>query len=330
MMKRSESMWVVVLLILGTVLGGSGLSPATAAPAKGSYPEKPITYVCHTTAGGASDMFTRDVARMLTAEKIIPVAVTVENKPGGSGAVAANFIRGQQGNPYYILNVGDAFVLGPLSDSTIPGYKDVTPIARLAYDATSIVVRADSKFKTIADLVNEAKKKPGMINAGVTTVAGFNHMTILVLEQKTGAKYNIINFTDAGESLTSLLGGHIDFITTEPNTAKNQARAGKVRILATVTDNRLQSLPDIPTLKEQGYDVVLYMHRGLVAPKNIPKEAETFLKDAMKKLINSAAWKEYVVKRELITSFAEGDEYVNGLENETKVKAELLKLVTRK
>ncbi len=327
---RSKIIWVALLLVGAMVVGGTGSWPAAAAPAKGAYPEKPITYICHTTAGGASDMFTRDVVRMLTAEKIINVPVTIENKPGGSGAVAANFIRGQQGNPYYLLNVGDAFVLGPLSDPTIPGYKDVTPIARLAYDATSIVVRADSKFKTMADLVNEAKKRPGMINAGVTTVAGFNHMTVLVLEQKTGAKYNILNFTDAGESLTSLLGGHIDFITTEPNTAKNQARAGKVRILGTVTDNRLQSLSDIPTLKEQGFDVVLYMHRGVVAPKNIPKEIETFLKDAMKKLTNSAAWKGYVIKRELIPSYAEGDDYLSALEKETKVKSELLKLVTRK
>jgi tripartite-type tricarboxylate transporter receptor subunit TctC len=178
--------------------------------------------------------------------------------------------------------------------------------------------------------VNEGKKRPEMINAGATTVGGFNHMTILILEQRTGAKYNILNFTDAGQSLTSLLGGHIDFITTEPNTAKNQAAAGKVRILGTVTDKRLASLPDIPTLKEQGYDVTLYMHRGVVAPKNIPKEVEIFLKDAMRKLTNSAAWKDYVTKRELIPSYVEGDEYVKALEEETKIKAELIKLVTKR
>lgn len=321
---------VALFLAIGTVLGGVGYLSVFVGQAMAAYPEKPITYICHTTAGGASDMFTRDVARMLAAEKIITVPLTVENKPGGSGAVAANFIRGQQGNPYYLLNVGDAFVLGPLSDSTIPGYKDATPIARLAYDATSIIVRADSKYKNIGDLVNEAKKSPGMINAGVTTVGGFNHMTILILEQKTGAKYNILNFTDAGESLTSLLGGHIDFITTEPNTAKNQARAGKVRILGTVTDSRLDSLPDIPTLKEQGFDVVLFMHRGVVAPKGIPKDAEMFLKGAMRKLTASAGWKGYVEKRELIPAYAEGDDYIKALEAETKLKAELIKLVKKK
>lgn len=308
-MRRIKTFWLALLILflsgMGTVVYGQ------------AYPTKPIFYICQASAGGSSDRFMRNVAKIIEDKKIISVPITIDYKSGGGGAIAANYLRGRAKDPYYMLNASGNFIAAPLRDPSVPGYKDFTPIARLAFDLNAVMVPANSPYRTIKDLVASAKAKPGAISWAGTSVGSQDHLTILLLQRKTGSKFNFVSFTGSSEIVAALLGGHVDVACAEPWVAKPQADGGKVRILGLVAEKRLDSIPDLPTLKEQGVDVVLNMQRGVVAAGNIPNEASEYLINAFKKLNATKEWKEYLAKEGLMDAFLAGEEYGKFLAEET-------------
>lgn len=296
----------------------------TEAPVA-AYPEKPIVYICQASAGGSSDRFVRHVARLLADGKHLPVPVTVEYKAGGGGAIAANYLRSRAGNPYYLLNASGNFIAAPLRDPSVPGHKSFTPIARLAFDLNSVVVPAGSRFRTMADLIAAAKADPGAISWAGTSVGSQDHLSVLMLQKATGARFNFVSFAGSGEVLAALLGGHVDVGMTEPFVAQPHAAGGKIRILALVSDERLASLADVPTLREEGLDVVLNMQRGVVAAGGIPNDARISLVDTFRRMAATPEWKAYVAKEGLVDAFLPGDEYGRFLAEETERWASLLR-----
>ncbi len=323
-MKRTRAPWHTLVAVLVAVVAAGLLAGRTDALAQ-QFPDKPLVYVCQASAGGSSDRFVREIIKLIESKKLTSVPITVEYRAGGGGAIAANYLKGKSGNPYYLLNTSGNFIAAPLRDPSVPGYDRFTPIARLAFDLNSVVVAAGSPYRTIADLVAAARAKPGQISWAGTSVGSQDHLTVLALQQKTGARFNFVSFTGSGEVTAALLGGHVDVAAMEPWVAKPQADAGKVRILGLVADRRLESLPDLPTLKEQGYDVVVNMQRGVVAPAGIPAEARSYLIRVFESLVATREWKDYVAKEGLMEAFLAGDEYGKFLAKETASWAELLK-----
>jgi putative tricarboxylic transport membrane protein len=260
----------------------------------------------------------RNIAKMIEDHKLISVPLNIDYKSGGGGAIASNFIRGKANDPYYLLNGSGNTIAAPLRDPSVASYKDFTPIALRALDLNTVVVPANSPYRTMKDLVEAAKAKPGQISWAGTSVGSQDHLTILQLQRKTGAKFSFVSFTGSNEIIAALLGGHVDVACMEPWVAKPQADGGKVRILGLVADNRMSTIPDLPTLKEQGFDVVLAMQRGVLAPGGIPKEATDYLINAFKKLSDLKVWKEYLAKEGLMEVFKPGDEYTRFLAAETE------------
>ena len=314
-MKRIHTIWLALLILLLSGMGAAVLGQ--------SYPTKPIVYICQASAGGSSDRFMRNVAKMVEDQKLISVPLTIDYKAGGGGAIAFNYMRGKAGDPYYLLNASGNFIAAPLRDPSVPGYKDFTPIALLAFDLNTVVVPANSPYKTLKDLVAAAKANPGKISWAGTSVGSQDHLSILLFQRITGTKFSFISFTGSSEIVAAALGGHVNVACMEPWVAKPQAEAGKLRILGLVAEKRLDPLPDLPTLKEQGYDVVLSMQRGVVAAGNIPKEARDYLINAFKKLSTSKEWKEYLAKEGVMDASLTGDEYVRFLAEETAKWADL-------
>lgn len=299
------------ILILGSTLSSVGW-------AQTGYPNKPIEYVVQANAGGASDSFVRNIALIFQTEKIIPVPIVVNNKPGGSGAIAYGYTAQKAGSPYYLLNCTGNFVSTPLEKPKVPGYKDFTPIALLGWDEGCIGVSADSPFKFMKDLVEAAKKKPKETRFGGTSIGSQDHVTMHLLQRAGQCQFNYICYTGENEVIAALLGGHVDVGCFNPRMIQGQVEANKMRILGVSSARRLAGLPNIPTLSEMGLSVVWPMPRGVSAPKGISNEAKNYLISAFKKLTQTQAWKKYVTENVLTEESLFGDDYIKYLETSTE------------
>lgn len=317
MRSRKVCLCVTTLLVLALLMPMSGCKKEDA------YPNQPIEYVCQASAGGSSDRFVRTIVQIMEELELFPVPLTVTNQTGGGGAIAANYMKGKEGDPYYLLNTSGNFIAAPLRDPTVPGYKDFTPICRFAFDLNSVVVSADSPYQTIDDLVAAARANPGKISFAGTSIGSQDHLTCLLLQRAGSCKFNFVMFDGSNEVMAALLGGHVDVACAEPWVAKAQADAGEVRILGLVADQRLPGL-DVPTLKEQGYDVVIYMQRGVVAAGNIPEDARKYLIEKFTEFAASKQWKDHLAKEGLMEAFLAGDDYTKFLEEETERWRDLL------
>ena len=151
--------------------------------------------------------------------------------------------------------------------------QDLTPVTRLVLEPAVIAVKADSPYKTVKDFIKKKKKNPKQLNQSGGTILSRDNLMRLLLQKATGAQWNFISFPSGGERLSNLLGGHVQMMVIEPQEAGEQIRAGNLRVIATLHEKRLASLPNVPTIKEQGIDVPLIPQaRGMLLPPSAPKE----------------------------------------------------------
>lgn len=275
--------------------------------ASAEYPTKPIKLIAPFSPGGGTDTMSRHIQAILKKDNIIKVPVVVENKPGGSGAKGYDYVAGHRGNAYMLVAVTTQFFTNPILKTQKASYDDFTFIAQIAFDPNLILVRSDSRYHTIAELIAQAKKNPGMIKWGGAGSTGSDRVLSLMLEGQTGAKFNFIPFQSGGEVTTALLGKHIDIITNQVNECYSQIMAGQFKALAVAAEDRSPFLTDVPTLIEIGTNIVSGSYRGIAAPAGISEEARVYLEEAFKKLDASATWqKEYLQKFQMQRKYRDG------------------------
>ena len=282
---------------------------AFALPAAAQWkPTKPVDLIVHTGPGGGSDLLARAMVTMIEKEKLVPVRINVINKPGGNGAVAAAALVEKKGDANTIGLITSVWIAGPLTSSEAKvTVHDLKPIAQLMLEPAVFVVRADSPYKTLKDFIEAAKAKPGALKQSGGSVTSRDNIIRLSLQHATGAKWAFVSFQGGGERLAALLGGHVDIMVIEPQEAGEQVRAGKLRVLAQLTEKRLAGWPDVPTLKEAGYDVALTPQiRAVVAPPEQPADASMYWENTFDKLRKTESWKKYVHDNQLEESFADG------------------------
>jgi putative tricarboxylic transport membrane protein len=263
-------------------------------PASGWKPERPVEFVVQAAAGGGSDIFARTVAKIMTSEKIVTVPVNVVNKPGGSGAVAYSYLRTKRGDPHVIATATSSYLTTPIQGHSPVSYKDFTNIAVLCVEDYVAVVRAESPYKTLKDVIEAARKKPNGIRIGGSSVGSSDNIIEHRLEKTAGVQLNYIVFQSGGEVNAALLGGSVDLASPNPSEAAQLITAGRLRPLAMFSPERLSNWPNVPTAREQGFDVTLEQHRGLVAAGGITKEQALFWENAMVKLFQSPDFKKYM------------------------------------
>jgi putative tricarboxylic transport membrane protein len=262
---------------------------------------KPIEFVCHAAVGGGSDIMARMMQAVIEKEKLCPQTVTVVNRSGGGGAIAFAYVAGKKGDPHFWLTATTSFLTTPLLGKSKYTYRDFTALANLAYDDFFITVRADSPYKTMKDLIADAKKRPGQIRTGGTYAPGTDALISHLLEREAGVKFNYIPFKSGGEAMVALLGGNLDMFYPNPGEALAQLEAKKVRILAVASEKRLEAAPDFPTLRELGINVAFQQVRSIAAPKDIPQEAIRYYEELFHKLADSKLWKEKYIKENMLT-----------------------------
>ena len=274
----------------------AGAICASHAMAQGFTPTRPIEAVVHTGPGGGSDLLARAVALMIEKEKLLPVRMQVANKTGGGGAVAAAYLAEKKGETHTIGFFTGVWLTNPLTSAEAKvSLKDLTPVARLVLEPALIAVKADAPYKTLADFVGAAKQKPGELKQSGGSITSRDNVVRQQLQKVSGSRWQFISFPGGGERIAALLGGHVNMMVIEPNEAGEHIRAGNMRLLAQVNDTRLAAFPNVPTLKEAGFNVTpVPQVRGVVAPPGIPRENVAYWEGVFQKMSQTESWKKYV------------------------------------
>ena len=263
--------------LMGTAIFAWALTIPAAAQ---DYPTKPIHLVIQYPAGGSTDLTARALAE--GAKKYLGQPVICENKPGGGGTVGVSFVATKPADGYTIGIVTSsptmAYHMGKLNFHPL---NDLTPIMRWGNYLFGIVVRADSQWKTIQDLIQYAKQNPEKLTYGSPGVGTPPHLAMEELSLVSGLKFTHIPAKGVAENNTTLLGGHIDMVSDSSGWGP-LVDSGKFRLLATWGEKRSARYPDVPTIKEVGYDVVARSHLGVIGPKGMPKPIEAKIADAFK------------------------------------------------
>ena len=267
-------------------------APAFAQP----YPSRPIELVSPTGAGGGSDLVARTVADIIAKEKLLPQPVVVVNKPGGGGAVGQTYVAGKRGDPYVFIQAAQGLISVPLRTGLDVGPDKFTTLGALGLDLNSIAVAENSPYRTLKDLIAAGRDKPKTISIGITFPGGSAHSMMHRLEKLSGARFNLVSFKSGTESVTAVMGGHIAATAENLGEVMGQVEAKKLRLLGVPAAKRLAGLPNVPTLKEQGFDINAGGLRGFVAPAGIPRDAAKTLEDTLAKVHKSAGWREYMAK----------------------------------
>lgn len=271
-------------------------------------PNKSIEVVVHTGPGGGSDLFARAIAELLQKEKLVPQRLQVVNKSGGGSAVAMSYLAEKKGETHTIGFFTGVWVTNPLTTTEANvTVKDLTPVARLVLEPAVIVVKADSPYKNMKDFIEAAKKSPNQLRQSGGSVTSRDNLVRLLIQKATGTQWTFISFPSGGERLSNLLGGHVQMMVIEPQEAGEQIRAGNLRVIASLTEKRLASLPDVPTIKEQGIDVqIIPQARGVVAPPAVPREVAQYWEGVFDRFVKTATWKQYVEQNQFEDSYLKG------------------------
>ena len=254
-----------------------------------AYPSKPIMLVLSFPPGGSFDPIFRALGNAAAKELGQPVVLV--HKPGAGGVTGtAGLATMSEADGYTLAVMHNSVIRQPLIAKTPwDPLKDFTYVIGLASLSTGITVAADAPWKTLADLLADAKARPGLISWGNVGAISANRIYAERLARSAGAKFNMIPFKGGSEAFTALIGGHLD-VYGDPGFGA-MASAGKVRLLATMTEQRLARWPAVPTLKELGHDFVVQSNVGLVAPRNLPLAITERLHAAFRKAAEDADYK---------------------------------------
>lgn len=292
--------------LMGTGAGLVGLPLFGGGAAQAAYPEKDrdVTIVVHASAGGGSDIFARTIVKIATGLNLVSRFPLVENRVGGSGAVGYSYVAGKKGNPYFLGTIAGSFFTLPLLKRSPVSPPDFTPVAALALDPYVLVVNSKSSLTSLDDL-----KKKGMLIATATGNTGDHVILSAMLKEKLGIEIRVVPFNGSGEEMASVLGSHSDIMWGNPTEIMPQLQIGAMRAIAVTTEKRLKSLPDVPSLREQGLDIELIQMRALVMPKDVPQEAVKYWVDVLKKVSDSEEWRTGYIDKYLVEPmFLAGDE----------------------
>ncbi len=274
-MKRRHA-----LVATATTLMGGSLAAQVMAPA---FPARPLTLIVPFPPGGLADIVARPVAEALGRELGQPVVI--ENKPGAGGGIGMGAAAKARADGHTLLMALSSLTVIPEADVLVGraplfALSDLRAIARYTADPTVLVVRADAPWKTAQDFIDDARKRPGTIPYGSSGNYGTMHVPMEILAQVAGVSFNHIPFTGAGPAVVALLGGQIDAVSSGPATVLQHIKAGKLRALAHWGQGRLDTLPDVPSLKDAGFQAEYAQWSGLFVPSATPESVVQRLRAA--------------------------------------------------
>jgi len=311
--------------LLGALLATAALSAAAQ-----DYPSHPVTMIVPFPPGGVADITARPVADAMG--RFLQQPVVVENKSGAGGGVGMQYVARAKPDGYTVLLALSSISIIPEADNVLGrdpmfALNQLVPIARFTADPTVLAVRADSPYKSVADLVEAAKKSPGTIPYGSSGNYGTMHVPMEMLSNAANVKMLHVPFTGAGPAVVALLGGQVQALSTGPSTVMGHVKAGKIRVLATWGEARHPALPDVPTLKELGYDAQFSQWTGLFVPAGTPEPVIAKLREAAKFAIEDAAFKAALAKVETPVQYLDQPQFRIFWDNDAAKLAAVVKRI---
>ncbi len=309
-----------------------GALPIGPAFAQEKFPDRPITIVAPFPPGGVADLTARPVAAVM--EKILKNPIVVVNKTGAAGAVGMSFVANSKPDGYTLLMALSSISIIPEADKLFdrkPAYTidQLVPLALFSADPTILVVGANHPWKSVKDLVADAKKRPGAISYSSSGIYGTLHMAMEMFAHAADIKLNHVPYGGAGPALTAVLGGHQDMFASGPAVVIPQVKAGKLRALAGWGAKRIAAMPDVPTFKELGYDIEFYIWAGAFAPKGTPEPIMKKLRDTMKQVVQEAEFKDAMAKLETPIAYMDAPEFQKFYERNAKMLTEATRRIGR-
>ena len=290
--RGSRVGWFLVGVL--AVCGSYAHAQATSTGSGQAYPSRPIEFVAHTSPGSGTDLFGRNVSNLLEKEKIFSQPITHSNRTGGLGVVAFNYIKSKRGDPHVVLTVATGSMLNAASrpELDLP-LSTFTPLAFFAQDPQAIAVRAESKIRTIPDLIEAAKREPTGLTVGLTSAVGVGRF--IALPARARHRREVQDRVVQGGRRCRARDARRTRRNDRGKPERNAValRDKKMRVLAVTGERRFARAPEVPTLKELGFNIVAATGRGFAMPAGVPKEAAAAMEAALKRVHDSPAYKEY-------------------------------------
>ena len=299
-------LWTRRAAVAGLI--GSSFAVRAAEPA--AYPHRVVTLVTHSSPGGGSDVFLREMIKYL--RKYIDATFVVENVQGGSGARAMARTASAKPDGSVLYATTPTYVFTSLMSKPPSTFRDLEPLVNLFTDAEVIFTRADGPYKTLADAMGRAKAQRG--RWGVANPASLERQAAELLKRAAGVNAAVVSHEGGGDMMINVLNGTLEIGIGEIPELRSQLEAGKVRLLATFNPERLPTHPDVPTVKELGYDVVLKKFRGLAGPKGLPADVVAIWDRAMPALLADPEYRKLYADGSLVPDFIAHRDYAGFIE----------------
>jgi putative tricarboxylic transport membrane protein len=276
----------------------SALLISTTAIAQ-QYPVPRVNLVTHSSPGGGSDVFLRELIKYLPADQM-KTNFTVENVRGGSGARAMAFVAGAPADGSVFYATTPTHIQVSLLSKPAVSYEALDPIVIVFQDPQLLYTRTESPYKTLADVITFARANPGKSRWGASNPASEERIAMEKLSRVAGVKVPIVSHEGGADQMIGVLNGTFDIGIGEPQELLSQIEAGKIRVVATLTDKRLSTMPNVPTAKELGFNVVVKKFRGLSGPKGISDAAAKSMHDAVKAALDNPEYKKIYTQQSLV------------------------------
>lgn len=284
------------------------------APALAEYPERPITMIVAYTAGGGTDIAARTLVPYIEKE-LNGATITVLNRPGAGGEVGFTALSQAKPDGYTIGFINTPNLLSiPIARKARYSLDSFAPIADIVYDPGAFSVRPDEGITNLDELVAYAKEHPGEVTYGTTGIGSDDHLAALRFERLTGVELGHIPFSGNVDVRAAVLGGHIMMASMNISETVADAKEGSLVILGQMAEKRWDGAADVPTFKEQGYDVIMGSDRGIAAPAGVSAEVEKTLSDAIGRAVQNPEFQEAARKQDLALSFQDSASFRAHLE----------------
>jgi tripartite-type tricarboxylate transporter receptor subunit TctC len=267
-------------------LAAAALTILAAGSATAAYPERPIKLIVPWAAGGDTDNIFRPFAQPF--QKALGDTVVIANIGGASGTVGAREAKNSPPDGYTLYAVHDYIHSTYYTGVADVNYTDFEPVCSVASTPSVLTASPKTKWKSLKELVDDAKAHPGTVSVGAT-LGSTSHFFPALLEKAANIKFKYVSYDGLAQRMNAILGGHID-LTDGNLTQKGKVDAGQLHFLAIATEKRSPELPNIPTFKEVGYDVVYAVTRGVLAPKGTPADILGKLETACGEAVKDAAF----------------------------------------
>jgi putative tricarboxylic transport membrane protein len=324
-------------LLPGAVAAALAAAVGLAAPtrhaafAQAPFPSGPIEIVAPASPGGGWDTTARVIQSVLQDQGLVKVPVTVVNRPGGGGQVGWSYLNEHQGNPHFVAMNSNQLFPHQLAGQSKMRFEDFTPLARLTTEYIVLAVKANSPYRTGRELVEALRQDPTKHSVGIGSgLASSDHVSFLRAAKAAGVdvrKVRIVVYPSGGDQMAAILGGHVDAVSTGLSEAIEQAKAGKLRVIAITSPERVKEAPDVPTWKEMGIEGTFQHWRGIMGPGKLEPTQVAAWDRVLGDMVRSAAWKAELEKRGWTDAYLDSQAFTRYLAEERDVFASVMREV---